>query len=831
MSRRDWKSFSSCSAGFAFSYRLTSLSFSYIICMYFNQPAIPFSKSVSISFHSSASIHVCLEKNSNRPRPTIYLLKHLNAFYSLKCSQEKTNYTDGVRLGSNKIWRPLELYRDVLNATSKNSQPEQEVIQYSIYIKLLKAIWYILLSYSEAMCYLIIILNQVIRANFISLPLVILMFCWGALTVPKPTRTYWVITIAYVLIMLFLKNVFVMKVIPWNAKQELYDDNLFFPPGIIGITSTTRVVFNFIMLVVFFFHRVVLQKLGLWKPFTYRNSALIEDGDYFVREGKLTRLNRNDPRGPSTLAVKTFGVSMSDYFPRSVLASFIKYAENFRLFTQQSITPSSAQIPVDVYTPMFLCDLINLCLILFFYGDFNNDLERSGLIEFMQNNTVPISFIVTVLVLVFLMVIDRAIYRRKNRFAKLVFYFLQVISCHLYLFVLYPIVTKKKFRDTRVVQAFYVFKCLYFLFSAYQIRNGYPSLISFQFLWHGMTVFNRFAYKFYLLIPYFFELRVLLDWICSDSCLAVTDWFKMEEITSNMFDQRCGQDLDENWSEPAGTAKDRNKKYLVGGFLYVLLILTVIFPFLLFSLSGTVGVQTHPAKIKLQVSIGSSEPIFESYASQKSLKLLSKEDYKNLTTTFNSIPESEEIFENFHADDVVVVDWSPNSLTKWKVSPGSYAELIEDVFSDDDFAVRVEISYTHLGTGGQKVKRIFGQSAVVPPLPNPQRQNLINMLQSNISVDTAIWVPLSFPKFLLITKDGTPKPLPIMLEQGNYTYDPYNESSFLQDTDDDEDTPADPKILRNLVASLLVNEDGDKWQSGPEFYLVLTLLTDFLGGI
>ncbi|KAH1008219.1 hypothetical protein HUJ05_008793 [Dendroctonus ponderosae] len=45
----------------------------------------------------------------------------------------------------------------------------------------------------------------------------------------------------------------------------------------------------------------------------------------------------------------------------------------------------------------------------------------------------------------------------------------------------------------------------------------------------------------------------------------------------------------------------------------------------------------------------------------------------------------------------------------------------------------------------------------------------------------------------------------------DYTYDPYNESSFLQDTDDDEDTPADPKILRNLVASLLVNEDGDKW--------------------
>lgn len=60
---------------------------------------------------------------------------------------------------------------------------------------------------------------------------------------------------------------------------------------------------------------------------------------------------------------------------------------------------------------------------------------------------------------------------------------------------------------------------------------------------------------------------------------------------------------------------------------------------------------------------------------------LTKEDYKNLTTSFNSIPESEDIFGNFKASDVVVVDWSANSLTQWKVSPGSLMELLEDVLS------------------------------------------------------------------------------------------------------------------------------------------------------
>lgn len=40
------------------------------------------------------------------------------------------------------------------------------------------------------------------------------------------------------------------------------------------------------------------------------------------------------------------------------------------------------------------------------------------------------------------------------------------------------------------------------------------------------------------MVPYFFEMRTLLDWICSDSSLSVTDWFKMEEIIQNIFDQR-----------------------------------------------------------------------------------------------------------------------------------------------------------------------------------------------------------------------------------------------------------------------------------------------------
>lgn len=52
-----------------------------------------------------------------------------------------------------------------------------------------------------------------------------------------------------------------------------------------------------------------------------------------------------------------------------------------------------------------------------------------------------------------------------------------------------------------------------------------------------MTIF-RFGYKLYRFIPYFLEIRYLLDWICSDSSLELVDWFKMEDVTQSLFDQK-----------------------------------------------------------------------------------------------------------------------------------------------------------------------------------------------------------------------------------------------------------------------------------------------------
>lgn len=82
--------------------------------------------------------------------------------------------------------------------------------------------------------------------------------------------------------------------------------------------------------------------------------------------------------------------------------------------------------------------------------------------------------------------------------------------------------------------------------------------------------------------------------------------------------------------------------------------------------------------------------------------------------------------------------------------------------SEKDFTFRVEISYTHVGHGGIKTERIFGESFSIPPLPNMYRENVIAVMQSNKTVDTVVWLQMVFPKFVVISKDSTPIVLPVI---------------------------------------------------------------------
>ncbi|XP_030297383.1 piezo-type mechanosensitive ion channel component 1 isoform X2 [Sparus aurata] len=134
-------------------------------------------------------------------------------------------------------------------------------------LKLLFALYNLLAANSELVCYFIIVLNNVVSASVISLLLPILVFLWAMLSVPRPTKRFWMTAIVYTEVMVVVKYLFQFGFFPWNSVYEmtLNEDKPFFPPRILGLEKTDNYIrYDLLQLLVLFFHRSLLMRYGLW---------------------------------------------------------------------------------------------------------------------------------------------------------------------------------------------------------------------------------------------------------------------------------------------------------------------------------------------------------------------------------------------------------------------------------------------------------------------------------------------------------------------------------------------------------------------------------------
>ncbi|XP_030581310.1 piezo-type mechanosensitive ion channel component 1 isoform X2 [Archocentrus centrarchus] len=134
-------------------------------------------------------------------------------------------------------------------------------------LKMLFAMYNLLSANSEVVCYFIIVLNNVVSASVISLVLPILVFLWAMLSVPRPTKRFWMTAIVYTEVMVVVKYIFQFGFFPWNSVYELTlnEDKPFFPPRILGLEKTDNYIrYDLLQLLALFFHRSLLMRYGLW---------------------------------------------------------------------------------------------------------------------------------------------------------------------------------------------------------------------------------------------------------------------------------------------------------------------------------------------------------------------------------------------------------------------------------------------------------------------------------------------------------------------------------------------------------------------------------------
>ncbi|XP_060109846.1 piezo-type mechanosensitive ion channel component 1 [Heteronotia binoei] len=135
------------------------------------------------------------------------------------------------------------------------------------FLQLLLACYHFVAAHSDLLCYFVIVLNNMVTASVISLVLPVLTFLWAMLSLPRPSKRFWMMAIVYTEVMVVVKYLFQFGFFPWNSYSTLVRQEAkpFFPPRILGLEKTDSYLkYDLIQLMVLFFHRSLLLSYGLW---------------------------------------------------------------------------------------------------------------------------------------------------------------------------------------------------------------------------------------------------------------------------------------------------------------------------------------------------------------------------------------------------------------------------------------------------------------------------------------------------------------------------------------------------------------------------------------
>ncbi|VEN59625.1 unnamed protein product [Callosobruchus maculatus] len=507
-------------------------------------------------------------------------------------------------------------------------------------LKLLKAFWIIIVARSDLLCYFCVILNQVMLCQLITIPLSCMVYMWGMLSNPRPSKTFWIIMIGYVELVVLIKWLFQYNVMPGNNllnfKEEvdpmepLETSNPFFPSKFMGLYHMDfYYLWEMFTVMAILIHRHYLMRIGLWTTLTTSVTASSCDGYYAMREGALVRTTR---------------------------------------------VPGEAGRD-KVYT------------------------IRSSRASILDNILSSVKFMVAI--------------------------------------------------EKAAITAYYIFRCIYLLISAQQIRIGYPSRIwGFSFC-HGFGLWNYIEIRIYLLCPFLFELRSSLDWMLTETTMSIFDWFKMEDIYASVYKVKCLRALEKEYGSPPGVQKKAIYKYMYGITLSLFFIILIWFPLLVYSWGREAGQSHLPSFASLQFQIGNMEPIYDNPAH---VYKLHESAFEYMKQVYNAYDTPKQFFYGYDHADVGVLTFSTGGNI-WMLRPQEEKIMLKVINSAHPVTVTMTCTVWLSNGENQKELTVSVHNRLFAYSRN--RKYLSDVMEFDREFDGALTVRYLLPKFLKVEQTGS----------------------------------------------------------------------------
>ncbi|KAI4329739.1 hypothetical protein MLD38_028089 [Melastoma candidum] len=239
---------------------------------------------------------------------------------------------------------------------------------------------------------------------------------------------------------------------------------------------------------------------------------------------------------------------------------------------------------IDLYAYIFGADLTVFFLVATFYQSVIKN--KSEFLDVYQlEDQFPKEFVFILMVIFFLIVVDRVIYLCSFAVGKVIFYL-----CSLFIFTYYVTEFAWRMRPSQqragvlALRAIYLAKAVSLALQAIQVRYGIPhqSTLYRQFLTSKVSKINYLGYRLYRVLPFLYELRCVLDWSCTTTSLTMYDWLKLEDIYASLYLVKCDAVLNRA-KHKQGEKQTKVTKCCSGICLFFVLICVIWAPMLMYS--------------------------------------------------------------------------------------------------------------------------------------------------------------------------------------------------------------------------------------------------------
>lgn len=349
--------------------------------------------------------------------------------------------------------------------------------------------------------------------------------------------------------------------------------------------------------------------------------------------------------------------------------------------------------------------------------------------------------VLLVLLEVVFIIWDRVAYVCRSLASKLVLQYTHAVLLHLCVWWLIPQHSNIYFQQRPALVFFYLLHCVFLWLSALQIRYGYPAFHGSKYNYTTETVYtkiNESVFSLVMAAPFLFEMRALLDYVCTKTSLSWSHWVLLEDVAAHLFQVKMEmQGRVENAEILQGKQRQPlGSKMSSAGIMLLFLLLCLIGPLALFS-------SANPSTTENKVTL--TEVVFGITDTQGTLsKLYSNSDINSPTY---------KISKNTDGAAVQRLEFDTFSREVWASSPPRINQLVTQLQSTEALNWTMEFSFERPGPKDNENEKVTYTTVMT----DDHRNDLIPMIKQSVNDDDAastipaIQVDDFFPPIIQLT--------------------------------------------------------------------------------